>query len=74
MSFLGLLQLLLQNGQGHILLVLLNHQERGYGFFHRYHLEDLARCLLPDIQVFYESEEGQREFAEEQEKANKTAT
>ena len=24
----------------------------------------LCRCLLPDIQAFYESEEGQREFAE----------
>ena len=27
-------------------------------------LESIARCLLPDIQAFYESEEGQREFAE----------
>ena len=24
----------------------------------------LARCLLPDIRQFFESEEGQREFAE----------
>ena len=34
----------------------------------RYELEALARCLLPDIQAFFESEEGQREFAEWQEK------
>lgn len=27
-------------------------------------LESLARCFLPDIIAFYESEEGQREFAE----------
>ena len=30
----------------------------------RHVLESFARCLLPDIQAFYESEEGQREFAE----------
>lgn len=27
-------------------------------------LEALARCLLPAIQEYFESEEGQREFAE----------
>ena len=27
-------------------------------------LENIARILLPDILAFYESEEGQREFAE----------
>ena len=27
-------------------------------------IEASARCLLPDILAFYESEEGQREFAE----------
>lgn len=27
-------------------------------------IEMVARCLLPEIQAFYESEEGQREFAE----------
>lgn len=27
-------------------------------------IEAIARCLLPDILAFYESEEGQREFAE----------
>ena len=26
-------------------------------------IEAIARCLLPDILAFYESEEGQREFA-----------
>ena len=30
----------------------------------QYKIEAIARCLLPDIQSFYESEEGQREFAE----------
>ena len=27
-------------------------------------IEAIARCILPDIQTFYESEEGQREFEE----------
>ena len=27
-------------------------------------IEALARCLLPEIQKFFESEEGQREFKE----------
>jgi len=27
-------------------------------------IETIARCILPDILSFYESEEGQREFAE----------
>ena len=27
-------------------------------------IENIARLLLPDILAFYESEEGQREFAE----------
>ena len=27
-------------------------------------MEALARCLLPEIQKFFESEEGKREFAE----------
>ena len=26
-------------------------------------IETIARCLWPDIQAFFESEEGQREFA-----------
>ena len=27
-------------------------------------IERIARCILPDILAFYESEEGQKEFAE----------
>ena len=27
-------------------------------------IEKITRCILPDILAFYESEEGQREFAE----------
>lgn len=27
-------------------------------------IETFARCVLPDIQAFYASEQGQREFAE----------
>ena len=27
-------------------------------------IEATARCIMPDILAFYESEEGQREFAE----------
>ena len=30
----------------------------------QYAIETVARCILPDIIAFYESEEGQREFAE----------
>ena len=30
----------------------------------QYKIEAIARCLMPDILAFYESEEGQREFAE----------
>ena len=26
-------------------------------------IENIARCLMPDIVAFYESEEGQKEFA-----------
>lgn len=29
----------------------------------QYAIETVARCLLPDIIAYYESEEGQREFA-----------
>lgn len=29
----------------------------------QYQIEAIARCLMPDILTFYESEEGQREFA-----------
>ena len=39
----------------------------------QYQIEAIARCLMPDILAFYESEEGQREFAkwEEQREAEK---
>lgn len=30
----------------------------------QYQIEAIARCIMPDIFAFYESEEGQREFAE----------
>ena len=30
----------------------------------QYQIEAIARCILPDILAFYESEEGQREFSE----------
>ncbi len=30
----------------------------------QHQIEAIARCLIPDILAFYESEEGQREFAE----------
>ena len=41
----------------------------------QYAIETVARCLLPDIIAYYESEEGQREFAEwkRQQKDNKDA-
>ena len=30
----------------------------------QHQIEARARCIMPDILAFYESEEGQREFAE----------
>ena len=30
----------------------------------QYQIETIARCIMPDILAFYESEEGQKEFAE----------
>ena len=30
----------------------------------QYQIEVIARCIMPDILAFYESEEGQREFTE----------
>jgi len=45
----------------------------------RHEIEALARCLLPEIQKFFESEDGQKEFeewkrqqAEKQKTAKKT--
>lgn len=29
----------------------------------QHQIEAIARCIMPDILAFYESEEGQREFA-----------
>ena len=30
----------------------------------QHQIEEIARCILPDILAFYESEEGQRKFSE----------
>ena len=30
----------------------------------QHEIEKIARCILPDILAYYESEEGQREFVE----------
>ena len=38
-----------------------------------YKIEAIARCLLPDILAYYDSEEGQREFAQWQ-REQKNAT
>jgi hypothetical protein len=38
----------------------------------QHQIEAIARCILPDILAFYESEEGQREFAEWQKQRLKT--
>ena len=38
-------------------------KDRGTGI-PRHEIEVLARCLLPEIQKFFESEEGKKEFAE----------
>ena len=43
----------------------------------RHEIEALARCLLPEIQKFFESEEGKKEFAQwkrEQENKQKKET
>ena len=39
------------------------HNDYGTGV-PRHEVESLARILLPEIQRYFESEEGQREFAE----------
>lgn len=36
-----------------------------------YELEALARCLLPDIQAYFESKDGKREFASWKKKREK---
>lgn len=40
----------------------------------QHEIETIARILLPDILAFYESEEGQREFAEWQAARDADAT
>ena len=46
-----------------------------YGTGIPYHeVESLARALLPEIQAFFESEEGQREFAERKARRDANAT
>ena len=37
-----------------------------------FEIESLARCLLPKIQVYYESPEGQAAFADWKRKQNET--
>ena len=37
----------------------------------QHEIEKIARCILPDILAFYESEKGQKEFAEWKQKAQK---
>lgn len=51
------------------------HNDYGTGI-PRHEIELLAIALLPDIQAFFESEEGRREFAEwqEQQKTQKEKT
>jgi hypothetical protein len=36
-------------------------------------IESLARCILPSIQAYFESEEGQKEYAEWKTKGKRTA-
>ena len=43
----------------------------------QHEIEIIARCIFPEIHAFYESEEGQREFAEwkaQQEKKEDTGS
>ena len=39
----------------------------------QHQIEAIARCIMPDIIAFYESEEGQREFAEWKERRDTKA-
>ena len=45
--------------------------DKGKEEFPDHAIEALARCALPLIRAYYESEEGQREFAEWEEKRNR---
>lgn len=40
------------------------HTECFWGGVPEHEIEALARCLLPAIQAYFESEKGQREFVE----------
>ena len=40
----------------------------------QYEIEKIARCILPDILTYYDSEEGQREFAEWKAQREQTQT
>lgn len=40
----------------------------------QYEIEKIARCILPDILAHYDSEEGQREFAEWKAQREQTQT
>lgn len=40
----------------------------------QYEIEKIARCILPDILAYYDSEEGQREFAEWKARREQTQT
>lgn len=45
--------------------VSINMKKKDYGTgIPRHEIEALARCLLPEIQKFFESEEGKKEFSE----------
>lgn len=43
--------------------ILIKKKDHGTGI-PRHEIEALARCLLPDIEKFYASKEGKKEFAE----------
>ena len=40
----------------------------------QHEIEKIARCILPDIFAYYDSEEGQREFAEWKAQREQTQT
>ena len=40
----------------------------------QHEIEKIARCILPDILTYYDSEEGQREFAEWKAQREQTQT
>ena len=40
------------------------HNPKNYSGIPQHAIEAIARCILPDIIAYYETEEGQREFRE----------